>query len=264
MNQNIVTETSKNIRALARVSLQGKWKMAVIATAVYMVALMLPAAILDVIFSGKASASLLSSLYTILVTAPFTIGYSIFCLNLFRRNECEVAQVFYGFEKFFKAFGLYFMMCLFIFLWTLLLVVPGIIAAYRYSQAFLIMADHPEYGIMQCLSESKRMMIGNKMKFFCLELSFIGWALLASIPMMAISGVITFTNPALAGFGSLVGSIAYFWLTPYICVAGVAFYELANGNLMPGVIECEPMSFEGETFRSDVEVHNNEDENKEN
>ncbi|QAT43107.1 DUF975 family protein [Aminipila luticellarii] len=239
MNQNIVLETCKNIRALARVSLQGKWKLAVAATAVYMVALMLPAAILEIIFSGKENAALLSGLYTFLVAAPFTIGYDIFCLNLFRRKECEIAQVFYGFERFFKAVGLYFVMGLFICLWFLVFIIPGFIAAYRYSQAFLIMIDHPEYGILQCLAESKRLMTGNKMKLFSLEVSFIGWAILASIPMAAISSFFTFNAVALASLGSLLGSIAYFWLSPYLCVASVAFYEIANGNLRPGVIEAE-------------------------
>nr|WP_315021628.1 DUF975 family protein [uncultured Aminipila sp.] len=271
MNQNIVTETSKNIRALARVSLQGKWKLAVIATAVYMIALMIPATILDMIFGGEDGVSLLSGLYTFLVTAPFTVGYSIFCLNLFRRKECEVAQVFYGFEKFFKAIGLYIVMCIFIFLWCLLLIVPGIIAAYRYSQAFLIMADHPEYGIMQCLAESKRIMIGNKMKFFCIELSFIGWAILAAIPTGILSAIFTFTAPSLQSIGSLIGSVTYFWLMPYICVAGVAFYELANGNLLPGVIEADAMVLDGEasraseeTYNTEGEVHTTEEEPREN
>ncbi|WP_312648789.1 DUF975 family protein [Aminipila sp.] len=285
MNQNIVTETSKNIRALARVSLQGKWKLAVIATAVYMIALMVPATILDIIFGGEDGVSLLSGLYTFLVTAPFTVGYSIFCLNLFRRKECEVAQVFYGFEKFFKVIGLYIVMCVFIGLWIIapiiaalitqkkiffLLIlplgIPAIIAAYRYSQSFLIMADHPEYGIMQCISESKRIMIGNKLKFFCMEFSFIGWAILAAIPTGILSTIFTFAAPSLKSMGSLIGSIAYFWLMPYMCLAGVAFYELANGNLLPGVIEASPMSFDGETsklsevpYNTEGEVHTTEE-----
>ncbi|MBE6034503.1 MAG: DUF975 family protein [Clostridiales bacterium] len=276
MNQNIVTETSRNIRAIARVSLQGKWKLAVIATAVYMIALVLPATILDVIFGGEDGISMLSGLYTFLVTGPFTVGYSLFCLNLFRRKDVEVAQVFYGFEKFLKAIGLYFVMCFFIFLWCLLFLIPGIIAAYRYSQAFLIMVDHPEYGIMQCLAESKRIMVGNKFKFFCMELSFIGWAFLASIPMVAITEAFAFAGPSLAGpslagFGSLLGTIPYFWLTPYMCVAGVAFYELANGNLRPGVIEVDPIEYkeplhmdEEKVFATEEVKQDSQEESKEN
>ncbi|MBN7772170.1 DUF975 family protein [Clostridium aminobutyricum] len=242
MNHIIVTEASKNMRAMAREALAGKWQIAAVATLVYLVAIMLPTTILNIFFGGELGYSGLSSLYTLLVTGPFTVGYSMFCLNLFRNQEIEVAQVFYGFERFGKAFGLCFMMGLFVFLWSLLLVIPGIIAAYRYSQAFLIMIDHPEYGIMQCLAESKRLMTGNKMKYFCMELSFIGWVLLAIIPTMILNGIVSVVYPyAMAGVTgeivSYIGMIGFIWLQPYMSVAGVAFYELANGNLRPGIIE---------------------------
>lgn len=242
MNYNIVTELSRNIRAIALESLRGSWKVAVIATAVYMLALAVPMAILDVLFGGETGSSPLSGLYSMLVTGPFTLGYSLFCLNLFRKKEFEVAQVFSGFEKFGKALGLYIVMCIFIFLWSLLLVIPGIIAAYRYSQSFLIMIDHPEYSINQCISESKRMMTGNKMKYFCLQLSFIGWAILAVIPLMVIVTALAFSGSViLTTIGSIVGMVGYFFLTPYISVAGSAFYELANGNLKPGVIQLDAL-----------------------
>ncbi|MFV0518427.1 MAG: DUF975 family protein [Aminipila sp.] len=244
MNQNIVTESSKNIRALARVSLQGKWKLAVIGTLVYLVAVFLPSAILDSVFGGEYGTSPLSGLYSFVVAGPFSLGYSMFLMNLFRKKECDVAQVFYGFEKFIKAFALYFVMSLFIALWTLLFIIPGIIAAYRYSQCFLVMIDNPNYGILQCLSESKRIMTGNKGKLFCLEFSFIGWAILACIPIMVLGGALSFANPILLNFAPMIGAIGYLWLTPYMSVASIAFYELASGHLKPGVIEVEPISIE--------------------
>jgi len=100
-------------------------------------------------------------------------------------------------------------MIIFVLLWSLLLIVPGIIAAFRYSMSFYILADNPDMGIMEAINESKRMMRGNKWKFFCLNLSFIGWAIL---------GVLTL-------------GIGYLWLTPYIEVTMIAFYDIANGNL---------------------------------
>ncbi|QIB69063.1 DUF975 family protein [Aminipila butyrica] len=239
MNQNIVWESCRNIRALARVALRGKWKIAAVATAIYFVALMVPAAILNMLFYGKANAEVLSNLYTFLVTAPFTVGYTIFCINLFRGNALEIAQIFYGFERFFKAMGLYLLMCLFILLWTILFIVPGIIAAYRYSQAFLVMVDYPEYSPMECLAESKRIMKGNKMKFFLLSLSFIGWAILAAIPMMIVVTPTALNAPQWSDLVTLIGSIPYFWLTPYLTVAGVAFYEMASGRLKPEVIDVQ-------------------------
>ena len=75
-------------------------------------------------------------------------------------------------------------MGLFVFLWSLLLIVPGIIAAYRYRMAPFLLLTHPEYGIMDCIRESKSRMAGYKMAFFLLDLSFLGWELLTLVPIL--------------------------------------------------------------------------------
>jgi uncharacterized membrane protein len=138
-----------------------------------------------------------------------TLGYAMFAISIFRRRETSAAEVFYGFERFGKAFGLYIVTSIFIILWALLLIVPGIIAAIRYSMSFYILADRPEIGIMEAIEESKKMMRGNKWKFFCLNLSFIGWILLSLLTL---------------GIGLL-------WALPYMEVSIVAFYDIANGSL---------------------------------
>ena len=97
------------------------------------------------------------------------------------------------------------------FIGALLLVIPGIIAAfylsYSYSMTFYILADHPEYGPWQAIKESYRMMRGHKFRFFCLQLSFIGWAILAAFTC----------------------GIGYLFLTPYEESAYSIFYlELAG------------------------------------
>ena len=80
-----------------------------------------------------------------------------------------------------KAIGLTLMISVFVLLWCILLVIPGIIAAYRYSQAIFIMVEDPNKGIMQCIRESKEMMAGHKMEYFILELSFFFWMLLGGV-----------------------------------------------------------------------------------
>lgn len=70
---------------------------------------------------------------------------------------------------------------LFVFLWSLLLVVPGIIAAYRYRQALYLLLDHPEKSAWQCLRESAAVMRGHKWELFVLDLSFLGWMLLSAL-----------------------------------------------------------------------------------
>ena len=83
---------------------------------------------------------------------------------------------------------------IFIFLWSLLLVVPGIIAAYRYRQAIYILIDHPEMSVLECISESKRLMKGHKWELFVLDLSFIGWMILSAPPVLGLF-VSIYTTP---------------------------------------------------------------------
>lgn len=261
MNNIIITETSSNLRTLGRQALAGKWQIAIVAVLIYQICITLPALILDQLFgrtlaslyqdmyatgtygfgsnfiagvsAGAAKISAMSGLYTFLVTGAFTLGLAIFFINLFRRRTLDAAQVFSGFEQFFKALGLLFMMSLFIFLWTLLFVIPGIIAMIRYSQAFFILADNPEKGIMECISESKRLMVGNKAKFFCMCLSFIGWLFLTSF----VIGLLTGIFGAILGYGVVMTVINWIlglgicWVTAYMTTTQAAFYDILRGNL---------------------------------
>lgn len=117
-----------------------------------------------------------------IVDSILQYGFRLFCLKVANRDaSMSYADIFSGVKYFFKVIGLSFMSGLFIILWSLLLIVPGIIAAYRYTQIFFILAENPEKGILQCIRESKEMMVGHKWEYFVLELSFILWHLLALV-----------------------------------------------------------------------------------
>lgn len=261
MGQNIIiTEPSKNLRALGRNALIGKWKLAILATIVYELCLQIPQAILNAIFGNKAewsgvqsgnydvysgiydsipSDSFLASLYALLVTGAFTLGITLFFLAIFRRQRVGVSDIFLGFEHFGKALGLMLFQTLFIVLWALLFIVPGIIAAIRYSQAYFIMADDPTKGIRQCMNESKMMMKGNKSKYFCMDLSFIGWYLLAAIPSGIVMSIAELMN-ANAFVMSLAEVIASLFVVPvfvYVFSTEAGFYEILAGHLIK---ETEP------------------------
>ena len=113
-------------------------------------------------------------------------GFTYFCLCVARRLEAGFGTLFEMFSWFFRFLWLNILMAIFIFLWSLLLVVPGIIAAYRYSMAMYIFFDDPEKGALECIRESKAMTYGYKGKLFVLDLSFIGWAILSIIPLVSI------------------------------------------------------------------------------
>jgi len=151
------------------------------------------------------------------VSSTLMLGHNKFYVDLCN-NKAELSALFSRFSIFFKAFGLMLFIGLFVFLWSLLLFIPGIIAAFRYSMAPYLMAQHPEMGIRQAVDESKRIMAGHKWRLFCLELSFIGWALLCVL-----------------SFG-----IGYLWLIPYMQSAYAAFYLDRSGQGIPLNAKQEP------------------------
>ena len=98
----------------------------------------------------------------------------------------------------------------FIGLWSLLFLFPGVIAYYRYSQAIYILVDDPTKSPMQCIRESKAMMSGHKGELFALDLSFLGWYILSLIPML--------------GYGVRV------WTVPYIGMTKALYFEALRGD----------------------------------
>jgi len=148
------------------------------------------------------------TLVGIIVGGAVNLGHSIFYIKLIRGEYVEFSTLFSRFQYFLKALGLNLLIGLLVFLWSLLFIIPGIIAAYRYSMAFYIMAENPEISILDALNESKLMMEGNKMNLFILNLSFIGWSLLCF----------------------LTCGIGFIFLSPYINATVASFYDELSGN----------------------------------
>lgn len=131
-----------------------------------------------------------------------SVGFVIFALHISRDEKAEFGNLFDGFGLFFRVLWLGILEGLLIFLWSLLLVVPGIVAAYRYRQALYLLLDHPERSAWQCLRESGALMSGHKWELFVLDLSFLGWAMLSA--MFAPVSI---------------------WLDPYRAITNAGFYN---------------------------------------
>ena len=193
-NYVLVNESSAEIRAIARSALKGNWQKAILVTIVYFLLFQGVASILEYMFPvtlaeneyGAVKVSFANLLYTFFTSGAFTYGYIAFALSLFRKQEASIANLFDGFERIIKLTLLTLVMSFFIMLWSMLFVIPGIVAAYSYSQAYNILYDHPDYGIFKCISESKKMMYGNKGKLFVLTLSYFGWIILSALPTIAL------------------------------------------------------------------------------
>lgn len=128
----------------------------------------------------------LLSLALLVLSGTISVGFTIYALNVCRLREAGIATLFDGFTIFLKALWLSILTGIFVFLWSLLFVIPGIIAAYRYRLALYILIDNPHMSVMDCIRESKRMMCGRKGELFVLDLSFIGWSLLTVIPFVSV------------------------------------------------------------------------------
>lgn len=186
---------SSTIRGFARESLSGNWLNAVLAY---------------LIIIGIISVVSTFQVVTWIILGSLTYGLYLYYIVLIREKAGDFNLLFKAFSfsgknlgLFGKTLGLVLLMNLYIFLWTLLLIVPGIIAAYSYRIAFYLMIDNPEIGVSEALKQSKEMMYGYKSKLFCLDISFIGWWLLCILSL---------------GIGIL-------WLSPYVLASQTIFYE---------------------------------------
>ena len=249
----IVREKCSEIRALSRMSLRNNWARLAVAMAIYYLLLItLPTAIDELIpgatleqynavLEETVEYPLVSTLYSALLAGVFEVGLYSFLICFVRRREINAVHLFDGFERIVKALWLSIRIGFFTFLWTLLLIVPGIIAAIRYSQSFVVLADHPEYSAKQCMDVSKQYMKENKGKYFCLILSFIGWALLASIPSAFVPATLSGITYVIVDF---IVSIPLFFFLAYFNTGMMVFYELVSRNLVAAPKEERKEEFE--------------------
>lgn len=168
----------------------------------------LPSQLADILRAGGAhgmSVSVLTllSVVLMLILLPLGWGYAVSFLKHSRGESVDLGGLFSGYKDFSRVFGTVFLQGLYTVLWSLLLIVPGIVKSLSYAMTPYILLDHPELQYDSAIERSMRMMRGNKLRLFLLYLSFIGWAILA-----------TFT----CGLG-------FMWLAPYVEASVAAFYE---------------------------------------
>ena len=189
---------NSEIRRAARYALKGNWTQAVLATLVFT---LVTAAAGSIPFAG------------LLVVCPLEFGFMLCFLRLIRGEDSSemVGDQFSVFNKYGRTLGTSLLMTLYILLWCLLFVIPGIIMSYAYAMTPYIMNDRPDLDASDCIHESRVMMKGYKWKLFCLDLSFIGWALLCILTL----------------------GIGFLWLQPYIEASHAKFYDELKARRTP-------------------------------
>lgn len=184
--------TNKELRAVAREQLNGRWGNPVLASLIYFV-----------LFAIVSIIPKVGGAISFLLTGPFFLGFVTYFLNFKREKNPRIEEVFCGFKNIGSALLLNILICIFTLLWALLLLIPGIIACLKYSMAYFILSDNPNIGAKEAINKSKEIMDGNKKQLFMLWLSFIGWGICCILTL----------------------GIGFLWLLPYINISMVNFYE---------------------------------------
>lgn len=212
---------NKELKRAALASLEGNWSKYALLSLVY--ALIIFAVVIIISLAGiwlsggnigdntlfnddKASVPTnnIVSIISNLILWPFIWSYTIiFLRHLRHRSDTETSNLFDGYKQYLRITLTLLLQGIYTFLWTLLLVIPGIIKHYSYSMTSYVLHDNPELKYDDAIDRSIKLMKGHKMKLFLLDLSFIGWILL---------GIIT------CGIGML-------WVYPYWLTSHAAFYN---------------------------------------
>ena len=153
-------------------------------------------------------ASLFAAVIYFVLGSFIGVGYAKFNLNLVDKKNAAFETLFEYFSHWKTTTIARLLRALYVFLWSLLFIIPGIVAGFSYAMTDYILAEDPELTADEAISQSKSIMIGNKWRFFCLQFSFIGWDILATL-----------------AFG-----IGHLWLTPYKQAAYAAFYREVSGT----------------------------------
>lgn len=184
---------AKDFRRKAWESLKGNWGLMIGICVVY-----------DLILVGVQLIPGVGTIASLLIGGPLMLGLYMAFIKLIRKEKVELGELFSGFKNnFIDGFLLALLNGLFIFLWSLLFIIPGIVKTYSYAMSYYILAENPQLSQAEARKASIEMMKGNRFRLFCLELSFIGWMILS---------VFTF-------------GILLFWVAPYMQAARAAFYE---------------------------------------
>ncbi|MFC7441952.1 DUF975 family protein [Laceyella putida] len=216
-------KTRRQLKQEARNALKGNWGLGVAITLFVFIASVFleffPPYSTEVHYEVQTTwKDLASPLWLYLVVSALTIGEVKVFLQLSRYERTRFSDIFTFFtsgRQYFRAVGAYFFTILYTLLWSLLLIIPGIIKAYSYSMTYYLINDDPNLSIHQAITKSRQMMDGHKWKYFVLQLSFIGWALL----------------------GILTLGIGFLWIAPYMSATSAQFYLNLRNQAEPAPVQ---------------------------
>lgn len=133
-------------------------------------------------FSAFGLGSLLA-LTSLIIGGVIELGFAQYLLKQYNHANFELQDLFSQFDRFGQGFAQKFLRGLYVFLWSLLFVIPGIVKSYAYAMTPFIMAENPDMSASEAIDASVQLMDGHKGELFTLDLTFIGWGLLAALTL---------------------------------------------------------------------------------
>lgn len=187
----------------------------------------------ETLFSGPAE--LFITIFSSLLSPILGVGLFLYCMAIRRGERAEFLTLFDGFSFAGKIILLYLLQTLFIFLWTLLFVFPGVVAAYRYSFAYLNLCENPSLSPLEALELSKKQTTGYKFQLFQLDLSYFGWIVLSSLPAVLTAWMVAdleqlnalASNPLYIAAELACYFVFRLLFLPSYYTSQVAYYEIA-------------------------------------
>jgi len=184
--------TRAELKSMAKEQIRGNvWKLLLMSIVIYAVSFAL------------FFLPLIGPIISFIITPAFSVSLCAVYLKLSKSEKTSIGDVFSQFDNTGRALWLSVLITIFTFLWSILLIIPGIIKSYSYSMAYYVLADNPELTAREALRKSKEIMNGHKFELFILLLSFFFWHIL---------GYITF-------------GLAYIYIIPYINATTTNFYN---------------------------------------
>ena len=232
--------TSSELRRIARENLSGNWGISI---GVALVAAILGGSIAGVgsnvnfninqenirnlppvvwtVLLPMASVAGLLGIATFIIGGVVELGYARFLLKQYDKKELVFSDLFSQFDRFGTGFAQQFLRILYVTLWMLLFIIPGIVKGLSYAMTPFILEDHPEMTASEAINASKKLMDGHKMDLYILSLTFIGWQILACLTM----------------------GIGFLFLSPYMNAAYAAFYRSISGPWQEARAYVPPVEF---------------------
>lgn len=167
-------------------------------------------------------------IYLMLFNGVFKLSEALYALTYIRNRTADYRALTEGFNYYLKALGIFLLQTFLISFWSMFFIIPGILAALNFTQAFYIFADDPDKSVTQIMTESKMMMYGNRMNYVRLMIAYIPVFLMAYLPLLIIADIaagLTLAKPAVMAL-SMLADIPLFIASGYVRMGRTVFYEL--------------------------------------